>query len=196
MDFGAFVDIGGLDGLIHVSQLSWEKIKHPSEVVKEGDKIQVRVESFDPKTAKIALSYRSLQDNPWNDVEARFPVGTTITGTVSRLANFGAFVKIATGIEGLIHISELAHRRIANVAQVLNEGQDVEVKILTVDPSAQRIGLSLKATQAKPEGAKSDANKEPAQEEQRREAAVKKFQGQLRGGTGTNNGGDLFGLKL
>ena len=196
MDFGAFVDIGGLDGLIHVSQLSWEKIKHPSEVVKEGDKIQVRVESFDPKTAKIALSYRSLQDNPWNDVEARFPVGTTITGTVSRLANFGAFVKIATGIEGLIHISELAHRRIANVAQVLNEGQDVEVKILTVDPSALRIGLSLKATQAKPEGAKSDTNKEPAQEEQRREAAVKKFQGQLRGGTGTNNGGDLFGLKL
>jgi small subunit ribosomal protein S1 len=96
----------------------------------------------------------------------------------------------------LIHISELAHRRIANVAQVLNEGQDVEVKILTVDPSAQRIGLSLKATQAKPEGAKPDANKEPVQEEQRREAAVKKFQGQLRGGTGTNNGGDLFGLKL
>jgi|694.fasta_scaffold106380_1 predicted RNA-binding protein with RPS1 domain len=196
MDFGAFVDIGGLDGLIHVSQLSWEKIKHPSEVVKEGDKIQVRIESFDPKTAKIGLSYRSLQDNPWNDAEARFPVGSTITGTVSRLANFGAFVKLGTGVEGLIHISELAHRRVANVSQILNEGQDVEVKILSIDPSAQRIALSLKATQAKPEGAKSDAKAEAPQEEQRREVAVKKFQGQLRGGTGTNNGGDLFGLKL
>jgi small subunit ribosomal protein S1 len=193
MDFGAFVDIGGLDGLIHISQLSWEKIKHPSEVLKEGDKVAVRIEKFDPKTAKISLSYRSLQDDPWNDVEARFPIGSTITGTVSRLANFGAFVKLATGIEGLIHISELAHRRVQSVSQILSEGQDVEVKILTVDRDAQRIGLSLKATQAKPEGAKPEAA--PQVEEVRRESAVRKFQGELRGGTG-NSGGELFGLKL
>ncbi|MCE2798993.1 MAG: S1 RNA-binding domain-containing protein [Planctomycetaceae bacterium] len=116
MDFGAFVDIGGLDGLIHITQLSWEKIKHPSEVLNEGDKVQVRIERFDPKTAKISLSYRSLQDDPWSDVEARFPVGSTVKGAVSRLAEFGAFVKISTGIEGLIHISELAHRRVSSVS--------------------------------------------------------------------------------
>lgn len=197
-DFGAFVDIGGLDGLIHITQLSWEKIKHPSEVVKEGDKVQVRIEKFDPKTAKISLSYRSLQDDPWSDVESRFPVGSTVKGTVSRLAEFGAFVKLSTGIEGLIHISELAHRRVASVSQVLSEGQEVEVKILTVDRDAQRIGLSLKATQAKPSTGKADAAEaqEAEPEVVKRESAVKKYQGPLRGGTGSNNGGDLFGLKL
>lgn len=194
-DFGAFVDIGGLDGLIHISQLSWEKIKHPSEVVKEGDKIQVRIEKFDPETGKIALSYRSLQDNPWSDVDARFPVGTTVRGTVSRLANFGAFVKLGTGVEGLIHISELAHKRVANVANILQEGQDVEVKILTVDRDSQRIGLSLRATQAKPESAKTVAKPEQ-EEEPKREPAVRKFQGALKGGTGSGSGGDLFGLKF
>jgi len=196
MDFGAFVDIGGLDGLIHITQLSWEKIKHPSEVVKEGDKIQVRVEKIDPKTGKISLSYRSLQDNPWSDVEARFPLNSTVKGTVSRIAEFGAFVKLSTGIEGLIHISELAHRRVSSVSQVLSEGQEVEVKILSVDQTAQRIGLSLKATQAKSTGGKEDAPVDDQPEVVKRESVVKKFQGPLRGGTGTSNGGDLFGLKL
>jgi small subunit ribosomal protein S1 len=196
MDFGAFVDIGGLDGMIHISQLSWDKIKHPSEVVKEGDKIQVRVEKIDPETGKIGLSYRSLQDNPWSDVDARFPIGAVVKGTVSRLAAFGAFVKLSTGIEGLIHISEIAHNRVASVANVLKEGQDVEVKILTVDRDGQRIGLSLRATQAKPESAKSAAKVEEQVDEPKRQPAVRKFQGALKGGTGSNNGGDLFGLKF
>ena len=196
MDFGAFVDIGGLDGMIHISQLSWDKIKHPSEVVKEGDKIQVRVEKIDPETGKIGLSYRSQQDNPWTDVDARFPIGTVVKGTVSRLANFGAFVKISTGIEGLIHISELAHNRVASVANVLKEGQDVEVKILAVDRETQRIGLSLRATQAKPESAKSNTAEAEQVDEPKRVSAVRKFEGTLKGGTGTNNGGELFGLKF
>lgn len=196
MDFGAFVDIGGVDGLIHVTQLSWEKIKHPSEVVKEGDKVQVRIEKIDPKTGKISLSYRSLQDNPWSDVETRFPISSTVKGTVSRIAEFGAFVKLSTGIEGLIHISELAHRRVTSVSQVLTEGQEVEVKIMTVDAAAQRIGLSLKATQAKSTGAKEETPEETTTEVVKRESVVKKYQGPLRGGTGTNNGGDLFGLKF
>jgi small subunit ribosomal protein S1 len=194
MDFGVFVDIGGLDGLIHISQLSWDKVKHPSEVVKEGDKVTVRIEKFDPKTGKISLSYRDSQDDPWNDAEARFPTGSTTSGTVSRLANFGAFVKLATGIEGLVHISELAHRRVQNVGQVLQEGQEVEVKILSIDRNAQRISLSLKATQAKPENAKSQADSAPV-EESRRESSVRKHQGPLRGGTGSG-GGELFGLKF
>ena len=196
MDFGAFVDIGGLDGMIHISQLSWDKIKHPSEVVKEGDKIQVRVEKIDAETGKIGLSYRSLQDNPWSDVDARFPIGTLVRGTVTRLANFGAFVRLATGIEGLIHISELAHRRVANVANVIKEGDEVEVKILTVEQDNQRIGLSLRATQAKPESANSAKEKLEQEDEPKREPAVRKFQGTLKGGTGNNNGGEIFGLKL
>jgi small subunit ribosomal protein S1 len=196
MEFGAFVDIGGLDGLIHITQLSWEKIKHPSEVVKEGDQVKVRIEKIDPTTGKIGLSYRSAQDNPWNDVESRFPPGAVVRGTVSRLANFGAFVKLATGIEGLIHISELAHRRVASVSQVLQEGQDVEVKVLTVEPDTQRIALSLRATQAKPENESGGKAPEPEVEVSRREPAVKKFQGPLKGGTGKNTGGELFGLKF
>ena len=195
-DFGAFVDLGGLDGLIHVSQLSWEKIKHPSEVLKEGDKVQVRIEKFDPKSGKISLAYRSLQDDPWSDADARFPVGTSVSGTVSRLANFGAFVKLGTGIEGLVHISELAHRRVTDVAQVLKEGQDVDVKILSVDKNAQRISLSLKANQVKASDTKPTSERPTEPEETKRESAVKKFQGPLRGGTGTGNGGELFGLKL
>ncbi len=194
MDFGAFVDIGGLDGMIHISQLSWDKIKHPSEVVKEGDKIQVRVEKIDVETGKIGLSYRSLQDNPWTDVDARFPIGTLVRGTVTRLANFGAFVRLATGIEGLIHISELAHKRVVNVANILKEGEEVEVKILTVERDNQRIGLSLRATQAKPESANAAAQKAEPENEPKRESAVPKYQGTLKGGTGMNNGGQLFGL--
>ncbi|XZE43870.1 S1 RNA-binding domain-containing protein [Pirellulaceae bacterium SH467] len=196
LEFGAFVDIGGLDGLIHVTQLSWEKIKHPSEVVKEGDQIKVRIDKIDPVTGKIGLSYRSAQDNPWNDVETRFPPGSVVRGAVSRLANFGAFVKLATGIEGLIHISELAHRRVASVSQVLQEGQEVEVKVLTVEPDTQRIALSLRATQAKPEKESGGKTPEPEIEDVRRAPAVKKFDGPLKGGTGKNNGGELFGLKF
>jgi small subunit ribosomal protein S1 len=105
-------------------------------------------------------------------------------------------VKLATGIEGLIHISELAHRRVSSVSQVIAEGQEVEVKILTVDRAAQRIGLSLKATQSKPGGAKAEAPEDAEPEVVKRESAVKKYQGPLRGGTGSGNGGDLFGLKL
>ena len=195
MEFGAFVDIGGLDGLIHITQLSWDKIKHPSEVLAEGDKIKVRIDKIDPVTGKIGLSYRSAEDNPWSDVDSRFPLGTVIKGTVSRLANFGAFVKLSTGIEGLIHISELAHRRVASAAQVLSEGQEVEVKVLSVEKDQQRIGLSLKATQARPEGDSKKAP-EPQVEEPPRAPAVKKHQGPLKGGTGSGNGGELFGLKL
>ncbi|MFM7931022.1 MAG: S1 RNA-binding domain-containing protein, partial [Pirellula sp.] len=130
-------------------------------------------EKFDPKTGKISLSYRSLQDDPWSDVEARFPVGSTAKGAVSRLAEFGAFVKLATGIEGLIHISELAHRRVNNVSQVITEGQEVEVKILSVDRSAQRIGLSLKATQAKPGSPKEESVQEAEPAAFKRESVVK-----------------------
>ncbi len=195
-DFGAFVDIGGLDGLIHVSQLSWDRIKHPSEVVKEGDQIQVRIEKIDPASGKIGLSYRAVQDHPWADVETLFPVGATVKGVVSRIAAFGAFVKIATGVEGLIHVSELAHRRIAAVNSVVQEGQEVEAKVLSVDREAQRMSLSLKAIQEKPvtKASKSNTKQEEVDEPQRAPVIARKA-GPLKGGTTSISAGEQFGLK-
>ena len=191
-DFGAFVDMGGADGLIHVSQMSWERVKNPRDVLKEGQKVQVRVEKFDPQTGKIGLSLRSLQENPWTDIDSRFPIGSTVRGTVSRLANFGAFVKLTAGVEGLIHISELSNVRVSQVNKVVQEGQEVEVKILSVDRENQRIGLSLKAAQA---GSAPAAEPVEEPEEPLRKSAVKKRSGPLKGGFDRPTGAEGIGLK-
>lgn len=196
MDFGAFVDIGGVDGLLHVSQLSWERVKHPSEILEEGQKIQVRIDKLDEQTGKISLSYRSLQDHPWENIDARFPPGALVHGTVTRIAEFGAFVRIATGVEGLVHVSELAHHRVQNVSNVVQEGQEIDVKVLSVDAEQQRISLSLKAAQAAPEpAANSQSATENEVEEPRPEPVLPKHRGPLKGGTGKSGGGEQFGLK-
>lgn len=192
-DFGAFVDLGGLDGLIHISQLSWEKVKHPSEVLQEGQKVQVRVEKIDPATGKISLSYRSLQDHPWAKLSERLPVGSNVKGTVTRLATFGAFVRVATGVEGLIHISELAHHRVQAVGNVVKEGDLVEVKILSIDEDAQKMSLSLKGAKPMPESEK-PAEAAPEVEEPVREPVLPKRSGPLKGGLGGGGFGDLFKL--
>jgi small subunit ribosomal protein S1 len=160
-DFGVFVDLGGVDGLIHISQLSWDRINHPSEVLEMGQRVRVKIEKVNRDTGKISLSYRDLLAHPWSDVEQRFPLNATVKGTVTRIAEFGAFVKIAPGVEGLIHISELAHHRVVQVRNVVKEGEEVEVKIVSVDEEQQRIGLSLKAAHplaqaAEQEGAEAD----------------------------------------
>jgi small subunit ribosomal protein S1 len=189
-DFGCFVDLGGVDGMIHISQLSWERVKHPSEVVQIGQKVRVKVEKINPETGKISLSYRDLLDHPWDGIEAKLPLGTVVKGPVTRIAKFGAFVRVAPGVEGLIHISELAHQRIRAVGDVVKEGEDVEVKILTIDTEAQRIALSLKATIAAPEAAKV----EEEAEEPPRELLVAKRRGPLKGGMDRPSGGDSVGL--
>lgn len=194
-DFGAFVDLGGGDGLIHISQLSWEKIKHPSEVVQEGQKVSVRIERVDPDTGKISLSYRNLQDNPWTSAGERFAVGGVYPGVVSRIANFGAFVKLAPGVEGLVHVSELAHYRVTNVSKVVQEGQEVQVKVLTFDAEEQRISLSIKQAIAKPESEKTDEASAEEPETPLRPMAVPKRQGPLKGGLNRPSGGEGFGLK-
>ncbi len=196
-DFGAFVDIGGLDGLIHISQLSWDRVKHPSEVVKEGDSVKVRIEKIDPETGKIGLSYRSQEDHPWNNIETRFPVGNIVQGTVSRIASFGVFIKLDIGIEGLVHVSEMAHRRVSSPASLVDEGQQVDVKILSVDRESQRIGLSLKQAQAAPSGSENTtgAQATETEDDKPRPLAVAKHRGPLKGGTGSGSSGDLFGLK-
>ncbi|MCA9176787.1 MAG: S1 RNA-binding domain-containing protein [Planctomycetales bacterium] len=191
-DFGAFVDLGGVDGLIHVSQLSWEHVKHPNEVVQEGEKVRVRIEKMDPKSGKIGLSLRSLQEHPWAGVDERFPVGATVTGTVSRIANFGAFVKLAPAIEGLVHVSELAHHRVSLVSSVVKEGDTVTVKILSVDAENQRIGLSIKQTSEAPQKETTKKEEEPVED---RQATLPKHKGPLKGGVDKPSGGEQFGLK-
>ena len=145
-NFGAFVDLGGADGLIHISELSWEPVKSPDEVVTVGAEIDVFVLRVDRENLKIALSLRRLQPEPWDEIETKFSVGQTVTGTVTKLANFGAFARIDRGIEGLIHISELAHQVIKHPRDVVNEGDELQLKIIRIEPERRRLGLSLKQT--------------------------------------------------
>lgn len=191
-DFGAFVDLGGVDGLVHISKLSWDRVNHPSDVLQEGQKIQVRVEKIDQTTGKIALSYRDTTTHPWETVEDKYFTGTTVSGTVSRLAKFGAFVRLEAGIEGLVHISELAHHRVQKVNSIVKEGQEVEVKVLSVDQEAQRMSLSLKALISEvPEESSEGEDDTP---DEPLEPTVPSFKGELKGGTNRPTGGDQFGL--
>ena len=195
-DFGAFVDLGGVDGLVHISQLSWDRVKHPSEVLEVGQKIKVRIEKFDKETGKVSLSYREVGANPWQNVASKYPVGSRATGTVSRLMDFGAFVKLEPGVEGLIHISELGHGRVFRASDVVSEGQEVEVKILSVDEENQRISLSLKALMAPPEkpGEKKIADEDVPLPADAPKPPRKRNQ-ELKGGIGRPSGGEKFGLK-
>ena len=191
-DFGAFVDIGGVDGLLHVSQISWDRIKHPSEALKEGQKIRVKIDKIHPETHKISLSHRDLLENPWKTAAAKYSATSRVKGTVSKLTEFGAFVRLEAGVEGLIHISELAHTRVFRASDIVSEGQEVEVKVLSVDTDAQRISLSLKALQARPEP-KKKAEPEP-EEEAPPPPPTSKRSTPLKGGLGRGAGG-AFGLK-
>ena len=146
-NFGAFVDLGGADGLIHISELSWEPIKSPEEVVSVGDEIDVYILKVDRESLKIALSLRRLKPEPWDEVESKFEVGQTVQGVVTKLANFGAFARIDAGIEGLIHISELSHQVIKHPRDVVSEGDELELKIIRIEPERRRLGLSLKQAQ-------------------------------------------------
>ncbi len=187
-DFGAFVDLGGIDGMVHISQLSWERVKHPSDVLTEGQKIKVKVEKVNLETGKIGLSFRDLSEHPWNDIETKCVVGSTVRGNVTRTAKFGAFVRLFPGVEGLIHISELSHQHVRNVDSVLQEGQEIEVKVMSVDRESQRIGLSLKATLPEPVTETAEAEAEPEQ------PARPKRTKPLKGGIGRGSGGESVGL--
>lgn len=143
-DFGAFVDIGGVDGLVHVSELAWNRVEHPSDVLAEGDKVQVKVLKVDRDNERISLSIKETQPGPWEKVGDEIKVGDVITGTVKRLVSFGAFVEVYPGVEGLVHISQISRKHIATPAEVLEEGQEVRVKVLDMMPEQKRISLSIK----------------------------------------------------
>lgn len=149
--FGAFVDIGGIDGLVHISEMAWHHVETPSEVVKEGDQVQVQILKLDPANERISLSIKATQPGPWQKVAEQFQVGDIVTGTVKRLAPFGAFVEVAPGVEGLVHISQIAHRHIATPFEVLKEGQEVKAKVLDLNVDEKRISLSIKETEEAPE---------------------------------------------
>jgi len=146
-DFGVFVDIGGVDGLVHVSELAWNRVEKPSDVVKEGDKVTVKVLKVDKENERIGLSIKETQAGPWASVAEEFKAGSIVNGTVKRLVSFGAFVEVAPGIEGLVHISQIANRRVNTPGEVLKEGQEVQVKVLDVVPQEQRISLSIRAVE-------------------------------------------------
>lgn len=150
-DFGAFVDLGGVDGLVHVSEISHAHIAKPSDVLKVGDQVQVAILSVDPTTERVSLSIKDTLPGPWTNIEEKAAVDAVLDGTVKRLTSFGAFVEVFPGVEGLVHISQISHKHIATPHEVLQEGDQVKVKVLEVNPAEHRIALSIKALEEKPE---------------------------------------------
>ncbi|WP_210618922.1 30S ribosomal protein S1 [Mammaliicoccus lentus] len=145
-NFGAFIDLGGVDGLVHVSELSHNHVKTPDEVVQVGDNVKVKVRAVDREAERISLSIKDTLPSPFEQIEAEFNVGDIVPGKVVRLAQFGAFVEIAAGLQGLVHISQISHEHIGNPEEVLEKGQNVQVKILGIDKDEERISLSIKDT--------------------------------------------------
>ncbi len=159
-DFGAFVDIGGADGLVHLSELSWSRVKHPAEILKVGDRVQVYILSIDNERKRIALSIKRTQNEPWATANERYQLGQVVHCTITQLASFGAFARVEDGIEGLIHVSELGDERVQHPREVLQEGNVVEARIIRIDTARKRMGLSLR----RPED--SDKPASPDNEEQ------------------------------
>jgi len=189
-DYGAFVDIGGVDGLVHVSEISWGRVSHPRDALSEGQEVEVVILSIDRDKGKVALGMKQLQVSPWQGIIDRYPPQSTVHGKVTKTTDFGAFVELEPGVEGMVHISELDHKRVHRVTDVLQVGKEVDVKVLTIDPDKKRIALSVKALIARPEAApkKTDEDLAPsggaAYERKRKEP--------LKGG-GTGSGSLLFG---
>jgi len=147
-DFGAFVDIGGVDGLVHVSELSWQRIRHPSEVVTVGDKISVYVKDFDSEKKRISLGYKRAENDPYHNVEERFPVGSIVHGKVVRMFQFGAFVELEPGVDALCHVSQISDVRLNKPEDVLAEGMEVVARVLDVSNETRRISISIKDVEA------------------------------------------------
>ena len=150
-DYGAFIDLGGMDGLLHITDMSWGRIKHPSEVINVGDEIEVKVLKYDNEKDRVSLGLKQLQADPWDSVKARFPVGTKLSGKIVSLVDYGGFVEIADGVEGLIHVSEMSWtKRVKHPSQLVNIGDEVNVQVLEIDSENRRISLGMKQLQTNP----------------------------------------------
>lgn len=155
-DYGAFVDIGGIDGLLHISEISWGKLRHPQEVLQIGDTVKVKVLSMNEEKGKISLGLKQTMPEPWSVIDEKYEVGQVVTGKVVQIKEYGAFVELEPGLDGLVHISEIAHKRVNDINEELTIGQEVSAKILDIDKDKKRISLSIKATTA-PEAEADDA---------------------------------------
>lgn len=143
--FGAFVDLGGIDGMVHISELSWKRIKHPSEAVSVGDTLEVYIKDLDAENNRISLGYRKAEDNPWDKFLAEYSVGDVVKATIVSVTSFGAFASIIDGVDGLIHISQIADKKVENVKDILSVGDVVDVKIIDIDEESKRISISMRA---------------------------------------------------
>ena len=148
VDFGAFVDLGGIDGLVHISELSWSHVNHPSEVVKVGDKVEVEVLDVDLQRERISLGLKQTTEDPWIKLVESYPLGSIVDGKVTKTVPFGAFVELDNGVEGLVHISEMSPKHIDTPTQVVHAGDSVKVKVMEINPDRRRISLSMKAAAA------------------------------------------------
>src|SRR6267142_1830379 len=150
-DYGAFVDLGGVDGLLHVTDMSWGRLQNPSELFRVGDSVQVKVLKFDRERERVSLGYKQLLPDPWASVEERFPLHTRVTGRIASVADYGAFVELESGVEGLVHVTEMSwSKRVKHPSKLVNPGDTVEVEVLAVDPKARRISLGMKQIQDNP----------------------------------------------
>ena len=158
-NFGAFVNLGDVDGLVHLSRISHSHIRKPGDVLNVGDKVNVKVLSVNPEDGRVSLSIKDTLEGPWENIQEKAGEGTVLKGTVKRLTDFGAFVEVLPGVEGLVHISQISHDRVNNVTDVLNIGDKVSVKVLDVDFENERLSLSIKELQEKP--VKEEVKEEP-----------------------------------
>jgi small subunit ribosomal protein S1 len=150
-DYGAFIDLGGIDGLLHVTDMAWRRVNHPSEILNVGDTVKVQIIRINPETQRISLGMKQLQSDPWSAIEAKYPIGARFKGTVTNIADYGAFVELEPGVEGLIHVSEMSWtKKNVHPGKIVSTSQQVEVQILEVDPTKRRISLGLKQTQENP----------------------------------------------
>jgi len=177
-DFGAFVDLGGVDGLLHIADLAWKRVQKVEEIVRLGDKVKVKVLKMDPDKKRISLGLKQLVDSPFDRASRDYMIGSRVTGKVTRIAEFGAFVEIVDGVEGLIYIDELSPYRVRRISDIVKPGQEVEVQIMSIDPEKQRISLSMKAVvlakeEETLEAADAEAAKEPPKPKPERKVPLK-----------------------
>lgn len=192
-NFGAFIDLGGVDGLVHVSEISHERVSQPSDVLSVGEEVKVKVLGLDPERERISLSIKATQPGPWDAAAEKAPAGTVLEGTVKRVVDFGAFVEVFPGVEGLVHVSQISHKHIANPSDVLKAGDKVQVKVLDVNPERQRLSLSIKALEEAParEEGQSNNDRPRRQRRPRQEQAPTNYSTSEEEGSATL--GDAFG---
>nr|WP_208558796.1 30S ribosomal protein S1 [Marinilactibacillus kalidii] len=174
-NFGAFVNLGGVDGLVHISEISHERIGHPKEKLATGDEVEVKVLGVDRDKERISLSIKDTLAGPWDNLEEELPEGSVVTGTVKRVTDFGAFVEVKPGVEGLVHISEMAHKHVETPHEVVAKDEEIQVKVLSVSPSEERISLSIKALEEAPEQAPKPASKPKKSASPKPQAAKSSF---------------------